>query len=400
MLAPRKKLWSTPSSAVDIALELADLDEHDVVYDIGCGDGRVLIQLASASLPLPSPSQNDDTLETPIAKEHENEADGKCNGHDGSGGAEGATNGCDRVDTSSEAPSPPSKGEQVPSFASPTTIPSDPQQQLREPSNQRNDPKDRPNQNHRTRRHHHCRKFVGIEISPERALEAQTNVQNARRSKLVPEHVAIEIRCMNALEVNYAHDATVCFLYLVPRGLRLMKPLLWGVNQVKGGGIGGARGKECMDVDDGVDDGAIIACSEGGNDGLDAEESVRNEGMMDGKCQNDVGELDFGVTNAVVFGECDEEAMLSSTATPTLSDIVRNEQDEEKSHQGGTTSDDHDDSCMNEHNNMGRTMMKPRRIITYMAGFEDEQYVRKEHCQVEHQEGAAWPIYLYHVNVV
>lgn len=50
MLAPRKKLWSTPSSAIDIALEFAELDMDDVVYDVGCGDGRVLIQMAAMSV--------------------------------------------------------------------------------------------------------------------------------------------------------------------------------------------------------------------------------------------------------------------------------------------------------------------------------------------------------------
>jgi len=43
MLAPRRKLWSTPEPAIDIALDFANLTVDDAVYDVGCGDGRVLI---------------------------------------------------------------------------------------------------------------------------------------------------------------------------------------------------------------------------------------------------------------------------------------------------------------------------------------------------------------------
>eukprot|EP00984_Skeletonema_dohrnii_P024351 scaffold13462_cov105-Skeletonema_dohrnii-CCMP3373.AAC.6 len=41
---------------------------------------------------------------------------------------------------------------------------------------------------------------------------------------------------------------------------------------------------------------------------------------------------------------------------------------------------------------------KCRRVITYMSPFEDEEYVRKELCHVDHQVGAAWPVYLYHTK--
>lgn len=44
MLAPRRKLWSTPEPAIDIALDFANLTVDDAVYDVGCGDGRVLIR--------------------------------------------------------------------------------------------------------------------------------------------------------------------------------------------------------------------------------------------------------------------------------------------------------------------------------------------------------------------
>jgi SAM-dependent methyltransferase len=46
MLAPRKKLWPTPRYVIDAALELAGVTRDDVVLDLGCGDGRVLIAAA------------------------------------------------------------------------------------------------------------------------------------------------------------------------------------------------------------------------------------------------------------------------------------------------------------------------------------------------------------------
>ena len=46
MLAPRKVLWSTPDAAVRRAFELVPLCEADTVVDIGCGEGRVLLEWA------------------------------------------------------------------------------------------------------------------------------------------------------------------------------------------------------------------------------------------------------------------------------------------------------------------------------------------------------------------
>ncbi|KAF4031326.1 Methyltransferase domain [Phytophthora infestans] len=46
MLAPRRTLHSTPLSAFRRALELVHADASDVVYDLGCGDGRLLIDAA------------------------------------------------------------------------------------------------------------------------------------------------------------------------------------------------------------------------------------------------------------------------------------------------------------------------------------------------------------------
>lgn len=44
MLAPRKKLWSSPKEVIDSAIELLDLKGDDTCFDIGCGDGRFLLR--------------------------------------------------------------------------------------------------------------------------------------------------------------------------------------------------------------------------------------------------------------------------------------------------------------------------------------------------------------------
>lgn len=47
MLAPRRCLWSSPDDAVRAALELLDpLCPEDRVVDLGCGDGRFVIEAA------------------------------------------------------------------------------------------------------------------------------------------------------------------------------------------------------------------------------------------------------------------------------------------------------------------------------------------------------------------
>jgi len=235
MLAPRKKLWSTPSSAIDVALDFAHpLDYHDVVYDVGCGDGRVLIQMASRSVPR---SDSDDDR----ANYCDNDTDNN-----------------NSTATSQQSP----------------------------PTHQ-----------------HYCKQFIGIEISTERAEEARSNIRHAQESNQIPSHVSIEIICANALDtgsIDYS-KATVIFLYLVPRGLRLIKPIIWPKEE--------------------------------------------------------------------------EVALL----------------------------DNHDDSEMETPLSEKRVQQKSnnrcsRRVITYMSPFEDEEYVRKELCRVDHQVGAAWPVYLYHIK--
>ena len=183
MLAPRKKLWSTPDTAINMAGEMVSLSSKDLVYDVGCGDGRVLINLAATT---------------------------------------------------------------------------------------------------------ECRNFVGIEINPDRVEEAKTNIEMAKGSGEIPSDTQFDIRCMNALNVEDYHKASVIFLYLVPRGLRIMKPLL-----------------------------------------KEAASSMRRNGKQTTVCNHTKIE-----------------------------------------------------SCLY--------------VVTYMAGFEDEAPIDQRTCEVQHQKGSAWPIYLYH----
>ncbi len=125
MLAPRKKLWSTPYSAVESIRTLSKLTASDRVYDLGCGDCRVLIHLARTT---------------------------------------------------------------------------------------------------------QCKYFVGVEIDADRTEEARKAVL---MENLDPD-IYFEIRCENALETCF-DDATVLFLYLVPRGLALIHPLLLEVVEKRQG---------------------------------------------------------------------------------------------------------------------------------------------------------------------
>ena len=45
---PRVKVsyWPTPAAIVDKMLELAKVTKNDVVYDLGCGDGRIVVAAA------------------------------------------------------------------------------------------------------------------------------------------------------------------------------------------------------------------------------------------------------------------------------------------------------------------------------------------------------------------
>jgi SAM-dependent methyltransferase len=130
MIAPRKLLWSTPDSAVDILIRWITLKDGDSVCDIGCGDGRVLLHWAMA------------------------------------------------LSSQTEQPAP-------------------------------------------------AVTFVGIEIDHGRSEFARTRIKEAYEKGEISQRIRIQIYTTNALTASQLFsDVTVFFLYLIPRGLRLMKPML------------------------------------------------------------------------------------------------------------------------------------------------------------------------------
>ncbi|KAL3816669.1 hypothetical protein ACHAXA_003859 [Cyclostephanos tholiformis] len=333
MLAPRNRLWSTPCSVIDMSMKMANLDSDDVVYDVGCGDGRVLIRMASMSVVIPA---DDDVV----------------------------------IDDYDRCRSP------------------------------------------RHGRHHHaCKSFVGIEISNDRANEARCNVKRAMESGLIPPHVDVEIICGNALdcrrrrgggggggrgrhssprrhhddddddevmnEEEYGGDdvedyddddcvgmdttvdyskATVIFMYLVPRGLRLMKDLLWPESNSTSS-TSKAEGREY-----------------GGDDGQDVDDD--NDDAEGQERRTTTKLLTKGRTMTTMTTESETSNVTSDNG---CNDDINN--------------DDSDGVSTGMPTNEGRRI---RRIITYMSPFVGTPHVRKEHCTVEHQEGASWPLYLYH----
>ena len=70
MLAPRKVLWSTPEEAVRRASELVPLSDSDTVVDVGCGDGRVLLEWAKLHYALSSSAaEGNETAESASSSE-------------------------------------------------------------------------------------------------------------------------------------------------------------------------------------------------------------------------------------------------------------------------------------------------------------------------------------------
>ena len=69
--------------------------------------------------------------------------------------------------------------------------------------------------------------FVGIDIDADRIRQAQANVDEAKVQGLILHNLDISFQCMNALEATeLIQSATVVFLYLIPRGLKLVAPLV------------------------------------------------------------------------------------------------------------------------------------------------------------------------------
>ena len=143
MLAPRKRLWSTPLSAVDVITQqwIPKLHDGDKIVDIGCGDGRILLEWAKRIT-------NEDT------------------------------NGGKDINIS----------------------------------------------------------FLGLDIDPNRIASCREALETARQEERIAPFLSIEFICANALETtHWMKDGapTIVFLYLIPRGLQLITPILRQINQPK-----------------------------------------------------------------------------------------------------------------------------------------------------------------------
>ena len=69
--------------------------------------------------------------------------------------------------------------------------------------------------------------FLGIDIDSSRIKEAQLALEVARKTGKIHNTVNVSFHCANALEsFELFRDATIIFLYLIPRGLRIFKPIL------------------------------------------------------------------------------------------------------------------------------------------------------------------------------
>ena len=73
--------------------------------------------------------------------------------------------------------------------------------------------------------------FVGIDIDAARIEQAQSALQQARQQGEIHAQLPVSFYCANALDSpELFQNATILFLYLIPRGLRIIKPLLLQVS--------------------------------------------------------------------------------------------------------------------------------------------------------------------------
>jgi tRNA G46 methylase TrmB len=143
MLAPRKTLWSTPPSAVTHLRRWISLQPNDCVCDIGCGDGRILLQWAE--------QESKQKLVQDVSV---------------GGGAAAAA--------------------EFPILS-----------------------------------------FIGIDIDEERIQQSKVALKLARKEGRIHAHISVKFYCGNALEsLHLLGRANIFFLYLIPRGLKIIKPLL------------------------------------------------------------------------------------------------------------------------------------------------------------------------------
>jgi SAM-dependent methyltransferase len=131
MIAPRKKLWSTPDSVIEGLIDATPLSASDRVVDIGCGDGRVILQWAAHI----TRGRQGDEVEFPS--------------------------------------------------------------------------------------------FLGVDIDSERIKQAQQLLEKHTSDGTIHKSMQVSFMCANILEQpNLFMNVTVVFLYLIPRGLRIIHSML------------------------------------------------------------------------------------------------------------------------------------------------------------------------------
>ena len=78
--------------------------------------------------------------------------------------------------------------------------------------------------------------FVGIDIDPDRIEQANKKAKSLKTEGRILSQIRIIFVCKNAMEsIDYIKDATIIFLYLIPRGLNKIYPLIMeGHNKMTG----------------------------------------------------------------------------------------------------------------------------------------------------------------------
>ena len=75
---------------------------------------------------------------------------------------------------------------------------------------------------------HQCfPEFLGIDVDPDRIEQANQKLRSAQATQLIDPRIRITFFCGNALDCpELLQNVTVYYLYLIPRGLRNINPLL------------------------------------------------------------------------------------------------------------------------------------------------------------------------------
>lgn len=69
--------------------------------------------------------------------------------------------------------------------------------------------------------------FIGIDIDEERIQLSKAALELARKEGRIHTNISVAFKCGNVLEsLHLLGSANIFFLYLIPRGLKIIKPLL------------------------------------------------------------------------------------------------------------------------------------------------------------------------------